>query len=209
MARHPHVLTAESVVQTGARPCAQTGARPRARAGAQPGVPLASPPAAPPVSLFTALFDTLLAALLAFLLSACASAPKAEPPAPPTVIQATLAVAADANPDAGGRASPVVVRLLELKNLAAFEKADFFSLFEKGRETLGADLLADEEFVLQPGDSRRFERRLHEGTLHVAVLAGFRDLDRSTWRGSVPVRARATTPVAIDVQQRRITIADK
>ncbi|WBS00575.1 type VI secretion system lipoprotein TssJ [Pseudoduganella sp. SL102] len=150
------------------------------------------------------------AALLAVLLSACAGAPKAEPPpAPPTVIQATIAVAADANPDAGGRASPVVVRLFELKNLATFEKADFFSLFEKGRETLGADLLSDEEFVLQPGESRRFERRLQDGALHVAVVAGFRDLDRSSWRGSIAVRARATTPVAIGVQQRRITISDK
>ncbi|GGY36746.1 type VI secretion system lipoprotein TssJ [Pseudoduganella albidiflava] len=188
MARHPHL------------PTAAPGAPPGRRRDSQRG------------SLFNSLTRALpafSAALLAVLLSACAGAPKAEPPAPPTVIQATIAVAADANPDAGGRASPVVVRLFELKTLAAFEKADFFSLFEKGRETLGADLLADEEFVLQPGESRRFERRLQDGALHVAVVAGFRDLDRSAWRGSIAVRARATTPVAIGVQQRRITISDK
>ena len=80
----------------------------------------------------------------------CGTAPPA-----PTAIRADIVATADVNPDARGRPSPVVVKVFELKSLAAFETADFFSLFDKDKETLGGELLARDEFSLIPGDKRR------------------------------------------------------
>ena len=67
------------------------------------------------------------------LYSGCASPPK------PTVVSATLIATATVNPDAHKRPSPLVVRVYELKSAAAFDAADFVSLFERDQATHLAD----------------------------------------------------------------------
>jgi type VI secretion system protein VasD len=89
-----------------------------------------------------------LIVVLALLVTACASSPK------PTIIQAELKALPSVNPDANGRPSPIVVKLFELKSLAVFDSADFFSLFDRGRDTLGGDLVAQEEYQISPGSDR-------------------------------------------------------
>jgi type VI secretion system protein VasD len=118
-------------------------------------------------------------------------------------------VAADVgvNPDARGRASPVVVRLLELKTLAAFESADFFSLFDRDKDTLGAELVAREELQLQPGEKKTLQRSLPPETKYLGVVAAFRDLERARWRASIPVMPNQTTPLTIKVEPRAVSIS--
>src|SRR5262245_39721791 len=102
--------------------------------------------------------------------ASCAKAPPpAAPAAPPPVPQLppitiaappeakvtasmTLAVSADANPDATGRPSPVVVRVYQLRTDAAFLTAEFFPLFDDDRKALGAELISRDEFVLAPSE---------------------------------------------------------
>lgn len=111
-----------------------------------------------------------------------------------------------ANPDARGRPSPVVLRIVELKGLAAFEAADFFSLFERDKETLGGELVAREEMMLQPGEQRASRRELNAETRFVGVIAAYRDIDRSVWRASMPVTPHQTTPVRVDVLERQVSL---
>ncbi|MGB7990462.1 MAG: type VI secretion system lipoprotein TssJ, partial [Candidatus Methylophosphatis roskildensis] len=60
--------------------------------------------------------------------ASCSSAPKIPFLSPkPTVITATIDAAATVNPDANGRPSPIVMRMFELRSIAAFNNADFFS----------------------------------------------------------------------------------
>jgi type VI secretion system protein VasD len=120
-------------------------------------------------------FAALLAGLV---LAGCASKP--EPIVTPVAM--TVRAAADANPDVRGRASPVTVRVYALKSSAAFEGADFFSLFEKDSATLGAELVQREEMLLRPGDSKKLEMTLPADAKAIGVMAAFRDLDRARWR---------------------------
>ena len=122
------------------------------------------------------------------------------------MVEVSVAVAADVNPDARGRASPLVARLFELKSLAAFDGADFFALSERDKDTLGADLVAKEELLLQPGEQRKFKRTLDPATRFVAVVAAYRDIERARWRTSMPVVLNKTTPVTLSAQQRTIEI---
>ena len=65
------------------------------------------------------LFPRCLASLLILLAAAgCASGPKK-----PAEVRLALQASADTNPDASGRPSPVVVRVYQLKNDAAFTAA--------------------------------------------------------------------------------------
>jgi type VI secretion system protein VasD len=130
----------------------------------------------------------------------CAGTPK------PALVKAQFDVQASVNPDSRGRPSPVVVRLYELKSMAAFNGADFFSIYERDKETLGAELLAREEFLLRPGEKRQLERKLQPETTYVGVIAAFRDLEHAQWRGTMAVAPGQVVPVLIKLEGSKISI---
>ena len=148
----------------------------------------------------------LWAAVALGALAGCKSPPP-KPPAPPTVVQATLAADAGVNPDSRGRPSPIVVRVFELKTLAAFDGADFFSLWDREKETLGEDLVAREEFQLRPGEQKKFERTVAPETRHIGVIAAYRDLERARWRGAYAVVPHTTQAPAISLDARNVSVS--
>ncbi|SPB18850.1 membrane protein [Caballeronia novacaledonica] len=147
----------------------------------------------------------LCAALIcAFALVACKSPP---PPPAPTIVRISVNALAGVNPDHAGRPSPVVVRVYELKTTAAFDAADFFTLYGKDQATLGGDLNAKNEYMLRPGDSRSVEQTVQPGTKFVAVVAAYRDIERSRWRASAPVPANQTTLLTVRIDAADVSIA--
>ena len=96
----------------------------------------------------------LCASWVAWSASGCAS----KPPKPvPAVATLSIVARPDANPDASGRPSPIVLRLYQLKADAAFVDSDFFPLFDDDKRALGADLVSREEMELAPGEARALE----------------------------------------------------
>ena len=126
-----------------------------------------------------------LAALgAALLLSACA----AKPPLPPASVAGTIQASPQINPSASKRPSPLLVRVYELKSVAAFNAADFMSLYQRDQAALSADLLAKEEFVLEPGETKTFAKTLAPDTRFIGVVAAYRDLEHAKWRTVVAVQ---------------------
>jgi type VI secretion system protein VasD len=146
----------------------------------------------------------VLIAGVALGLWACAAKPPAPPP--PTLVKGAIEATAAVNPDARGRPSPIVVKLFELKAVGPFESADFFSLFDKEREALGADLLKKEEVTLRAGERLPIDRTLDPDTRYLGVVAGYRTLERSRWRASVPVTAQRVNPLLIRLDADGVTI---
>jgi type VI secretion system protein VasD len=96
---------------------------------------------------------------------------------------------ADINPSVSGRPSPLLIRVYELKAPTAFNNADFVSLYQNDQATLGTELVARDEFSLNPGDSRPLDKIVSPDTRFIGVFAAYRDLDRAKWRSVVPVQA--------------------
>jgi len=122
------------------------------------------------------------AAAVALALAGCASAPK------PTQLAATIQASEAVNPSSSQRPSPLLVRVYELKTAAAFNAADFMSLYQRDKAELGADLVAKEEFMLAPGESKKFARTLAPDTRFLGVVAAFRDVEHARWRSIVAVQ---------------------
>jgi type VI secretion system protein VasD len=122
----------------------------------------------------------------AFLLASCAwlVACSSAPPKP-QLVKLTFVVSADVNPDSQNRPSPVVVRLYQLKDDAAFKDADFFALFDKEQATLAAALVSREEFELAPGEHRGVDLQLSHDARFVGVAAGYRDIRNAQWRAQI------------------------
>lgn len=137
----------------------------------------------------------------AALLWGCASGPK------PTSVDIQLTGDATVNPDSRNRPSPVMVRIYELKTPATFESADFFSLFDKDRETLAADMNTRDEFVLQPGQTLSLKREAKPDTRFIAVLAAYRDLERSRWRAVTALSPGKSQVVKITAGARAVEVS--
>lgn len=101
----------------------------------------------------------------------------------------TLEVASqpNVNPDNSGRPSPVIVKMYEMRGDLAFRQGDFQTLFLEPMKALGADLVAADELTFVPGEARTVVYAPMPETRFVGVLAGFRQMERATWRAVVPV----------------------
>ena len=141
------------------------------------------------------------AAGIALALLACASAPK------PAQVAGTIQASAQVNPSTSKRPSPVLVRVYELKTAAAFNSADFMSLYQRDKAELGADLLGKEEFVLAPGESKSFAKTLSPDTRFLGVLAAYRDVEHAKWRSIVPVQPGQMHTVVIHANELAVEAA--
>lgn len=97
------------------------------------------------------------------------------------------------NPDINGRPSPVVVRLLELKNPVGFETGDFFSLYSRTSATLAQDLIASEELELRPGETAALKLHVQPRSRFVGVMAAYRNLSETRWRYVIELEPAAST----------------
>ena len=161
-----------------------------------------------------------MASLAAVLMMQGCSAPKPPPAAvvPARTLEITVRTDPGLNPDARGRAAPVVLRIYELKVPQSFLAADFFSLFEKDQSTLGADMASREELQLRPGDAASLaSRELKPEVRAIGVFVAYRDIEKSRWRALhlLPPPPAATTtpppkpipvPVRVVVGAREVTI---
>lgn len=96
----------------------------------------------------------IYAVFLVMLLASCGlfsggPDPKPEPTHAILEIQASDGI----NPDIAGRASPVALRIYELKSLSGFNEADFLSIYDEDKTVLGGDLISKKEVVVKPNEN--------------------------------------------------------
>jgi type VI secretion system protein VasD len=140
---------------------------------------------------------TWLALVLTLFLGGCGLFSKDKPP-PPTEIEIKpapaeafidfIAMASPlVNPMPDGQPSPLVVRLYLLNADTAFANASFRQIWEADEATLGSTMLGKTELILTPGGVERIKANMAEGTLLVAVVAGYRNFEEAKWRAMVPL----------------------
>lgn len=141
----------------------------------------------------TTVFLHALTALIAVLILAGCST--LSPYSHLTKLNLRLTASDQLNPDLNGRPSPIVVRLYELKHAVAFENADFFSLYERARESLAPDMVATEELELRPGETVELKLSVQKGSRYVGVVAAYRDLSQASWRSTFHLAPQTATDV--------------
>ncbi|OEE75057.1 type VI secretion system lipoprotein TssJ [Vibrio genomosp. F6] len=135
----------------------------------------------------------LLPLFLLILLSGCSSQPD------PTLIDLKLAASSNLNPDQVGRPSPMVVKLIELNAATTFENAGFFQLYNSASSTLGPDLVAEEEVIMRPGETKDLKLRINDGSKYIGVIGAYQQLDDSQWKflHTVEIEDRQSVELAI------------
>ena len=136
-----------------------------------------------------------------------APAPAAAAPPKPAMAEMSFVVGSNVNPDRTGRPSPVIVRTYELKSATVFNASDFFAIYERDKEILGADLVASDEWALAPGNNRQALKNLQRDTRYVGVIAAFRDVERAQWRAATFVYPNQTTRMEIRLERNEVKIS--
>ncbi len=123
-----------------------------------------------------------LCAIALFLLSGCGSNSATPPVRELRQLELTVVASDRVNPDSQGQATPIEIRIYELKNDAAFTTADYWSLQDKDKAVLAEDLLHRDSFILRPGEVKTLRRSLDAQTTALGIIAGYRVLGKSVWR---------------------------
>lgn len=147
----------------------------------------------------------VLACAAAAALTACQSPIERKAP-PATQLVTTLLAAPDVNPSASGRASPLKLRVYDLRSVTAFNQADFMALYNQDQATLGGDLVAREEIMLQPGEHKVVTRTLTPDTKAVAIVALYRDLEHAVWRATAPIRVGQLNTLQVHAQALKLGV---
>lgn len=129
----------------------------------------------------------------------CASSPK------PTEVTGSITASAKLNPSVNQRPSPLQLRIYELKSATAFGNADFMSLYQRDQAELGAELVAREEIVIAPGETRRYSKTLAPEVRFIGVVASYRDLEKARWRSVVPVQPGKKQQLTIQADELAIS----
>jgi len=112
------------------------------------------------------------------------------------VVKLTVSASADANPDAQDRPSPIVVRIYQIKDDAAFRDADFFALYDKEQSTLSASLVSREEFEVAPGHETVVDYQVSLDAKFIGVAAAYRDIRNAAWRTEIGSQDKGLAGIA-------------
>lgn len=105
-----------------------------------------------------------------------------------TDLRLLISAGADINPNQNSRSSPLVIRLYELKDIAAFQTADFVDLYERDEALLSGSLVGRHLLkAVVPGEERQERLVLTPGTTHVGLLAEFAQYRGSGYKVVFPV----------------------
>jgi type VI secretion system protein VasD len=152
---------------------------------------------------------TLILICCALTLAACGLFGKKKPPPPPpepTQVVIQFEAAGDINPDGDGRASPLTVRIYQLKSYSVFEKADFFSLYDKDTAALGSDLLKKQETLLKPNAQHTVFFKAEDGTKTIGLMGAFITNEGIQWKAAEGIQANKTSVINVFVSRAGITI---
>lgn len=119
-----------------------------------------------------------------------------------TDLKIEFLVDSDINQDELGVASPLFIRMYELKSDKMMKKADFIDIYEKDKETLGADLVGEVHKLKRftPGQNRVEQFVLEKNTQYVGLYAEFFDFKESRFKLIFPVVSNNVFRNAIKVR---------
>ena len=126
-----------------------------------------------------------------------------------TELDINFEISSDVNPDEDGRASPVVINLLYLKDNRQFEQEDFIALLEDTEGRLGKDLIEKirlKEFI--PSETRRVENPLAEDVKYVVIVAEFIQYQDATGKLVLPIEPHSGNDFDVIVEKDSLSIKD-
>lgn len=147
----------------------------------------------------------LALAVISMLGCSSSDEPIVQPTIPATI---NLVAAKDINVFEDKLPRPLIVRLYQLRDTGAFDKADFVTIYESDTQVL-AQSLVDFKVLspVIPGEARSLSIDVQKGTKYIAAFAEFADFEVAIAKASIAlVEEFEETPILISISQSSIEI---
>jgi len=103
-------------------------------------------------------------------------------------LELTVIAKADVNPDDSDTASPIVIRLYELKDIKKFKGIEFYDLYANDKKVLGKNLIDKHRLKHFVPDSKRKKMFvLNKNTKYIGLFAEFSQYKKSIFRAVVKI----------------------
>lgn len=143
--------------------------------------------------------------LILFFLSTMAGC--ATTPGHPTPLRLDIEVAEDANPDDGGRPSPVVLSIFDLAMPERFSRSNYLTLLSAPEKCLRGDLLGSHRTnAIAPGTQRTIELTAEPSARHVGIIAELVQFPDAKTRVDVPLRPNRLNRVKLRIDSAGIRL---
>lgn len=149
----------------------------------------------------------ILISFLMITLSACSATRKALDLE--TTAQLKITASKDVNPNSAGRAAPIVLQVIKLRDARQFKQEDFLNLFEDPQGRLGNDLI---EIIrlkeLAPGEARLENFDLTPEVKFLGILGEYVQYEDAQAKLVIPIEAHTTNKAHIKIEKLKVRTED-
>lgn len=146
----------------------------------------------------------ILIAVLAFATVSCGTTRKALNME--TSAEFHLEANPDINPNSDGKASPIVLQVLKLRDDRQFKQEDFLNLFEDAKARLGNDLIEVTKLrELAPGEKRTEKLALSPEVKFIGILGEFVQYNDATAKALIRIEPHTTTKATLKIERLKVS----
>ena len=145
--------------------------------------------------------------VLLFTLSACSTTRKALDLE--TTAEFKFVASQDVNPTSAGRAAPIVIQVITLRDARQFKQEDFLNLFEDPQGRLGNDLIEItrlKEFA--PGESRVETFALSPDVKFIGILGEYIQYEDASAKAVIAIEPHTTNKAHISIEKLKVRVED-
>ena len=144
---------------------------------------------------------------LVMLLAACGTTRKALDLE--TTAEFEISASADVNPNNAGRAAPIVLQVIKLRDARQFKQEEFLNLFEDPQGRLGNDLIEVIRLKeLAPGESRVEKFSLTPDVKFIGFLGEYIQYEDAQAKAVIAIEPHASNSADVKIEKLKIRIED-
>lgn len=146
----------------------------------------------------------ILVALLAVVTVSCGTTRKALNME--TSAEFRLEANSDINPNSDGKASPIVLQVLKLRDDRQFKQEDFLNLFEDAKGRLGNDLIEITKLrEVAPGEKRTEKLALSPDVKFIGILGEFVQYNDASAKAVIKIEPHTTTKATLKIEKLNVS----
>lgn len=142
-------------------------------------------------------------ALLVFLTASCGTTRKALNL--DTAAEIQLVASHDINPNSDGKAAPIVLQVIKLRDARQFKQEDFLNLFEDAKGRLGNDLIEIIKLKeLAPGEKRLEKIALTPEVKFLGILGEYVQYNDAEAKAVIKIEPHTTTSATLKIEKLKV-----
>jgi type VI secretion system protein VasD len=122
-----------------------------------------------------------------------------------TAAEIRLEATQDINPNSDGKAAPIVLQVIKLRDARQFKQEEFLNLFEDAKGRLGNDLIEITKLKeLAPGEKRLEKIALTPDVKYLGILGEYIQYNDADAKAVIRIEPHTTTKATLKIEKLKV-----